>query len=140
MCQAKKNVIPLTPPCWTCLLAAEVRLCPHLAGPRPPCVPGLLLQARREGGARGSPQGLVPTAAQGLPVFCVVKQRLGCLAAAVVCVALLDRLEGDQIRAPREVLREYQQRPQRLIAAFIRRRLGLRPPPATEGTTDRHGL
>ncbi|KAM6397486.1 uridine phosphorylase 2 isoform 3-T3 [Pluvialis apricaria] len=48
--------------------------------------------------------------------------------AAVVCVALLDRLEGDQIRAPREVLREYQQRPQRLIAAFIRKRLGLRPP------------
>uniref|UniRef100_A0A8B9ES05 Uridine phosphorylase n=1 Tax=Anser cygnoides TaxID=8845 RepID=A0A8B9ES05_ANSCY len=50
------------------------------------------------------------------------------LKAAVVCVALLDRLEGDQIRAPREVLREYQQRPQRLIAAFIRRRLGLHPP------------
>lgn len=104
------------------------------------CIPGLLLQARREGGARGSPQGLVPATAQGLPVFRVVKQRLGRLAAAVVCVALLDRLEGDQIRAPREVLREYQQRPQRLIAAFIRRRLGLRPPPVTEGTTDRHGL
>ncbi|XP_054237238.1 uridine phosphorylase 2 [Indicator indicator] len=45
------------------------------------------------------------------------------LRAAVVCVTLLDRLEGDQIRAPREVLREYQQRPQRLIAAFIRQRL-----------------
>ncbi|XP_005027695.4 uridine phosphorylase 2 [Anas platyrhynchos] len=66
--------------------------------------------------------------------------RLCGLRAAVVCVALLDRLEGDQIRAPREVLREYQQRPQRLIAAFIRRRLGLCPLPATEGTTDRHGL
>ncbi|XP_076199357.1 uridine phosphorylase 2 isoform X1 [Aptenodytes patagonicus] len=49
------------------------------------------------------------------------------LKAAVVCVALLDRLEGDQIRAPREVLQEYQQRPQRLIAAFIRKRLGPRP-------------
>lgn len=48
--------------------------------------------------------------------------------AAVVCVTLLDRMEGDQIRAPREVLREYQQRPQRLIAAFIRQRVGLRPP------------
>ncbi|XP_009883779.1 PREDICTED: uridine phosphorylase 2 [Charadrius vociferus] len=33
--------------------------------------------------------------------------RLCGLKAAVVCVALLDRLEGDQIRAPREVLREY---------------------------------
>ncbi|KAM6080384.1 LOW QUALITY PROTEIN: uridine phosphorylase 2 [Theristicus caerulescens] len=45
--------------------------------------------------------------------------------AAVICVALL---EGDQIRAPREVLREYQQRPQCLIAAFIWKRLGPRPP------------
>ncbi|RMB92566.1 hypothetical protein DUI87_31020 [Hirundo rustica rustica] len=49
------------------------------------------------------------------------------LKAAVVCVALLDRLEGDQIRASHEVLWEYQQRPQRLIAAFIRKRLGLFP-------------
>ncbi|XP_005049809.1 PREDICTED: uridine phosphorylase 2 isoform X2 [Ficedula albicollis] len=49
------------------------------------------------------------------------------LKAAVVCVTLLDRLEGDQIRAPHEVLWEYQQRPQRLIAAFIRKRLGLCP-------------
>uniref|UniRef100_A0A8C3TT21 Uridine phosphorylase n=1 Tax=Catharus ustulatus TaxID=91951 RepID=A0A8C3TT21_CATUS len=49
------------------------------------------------------------------------------LKAAVVCVALLDRLEGDQIRASHEVLWEYQQRPQRLIAAFIRKRLGLCP-------------
>lgn len=48
-------------------------------------------------------------------------------AAAVVCVTLLDRLEGDQIRASHEVLWEYQQRPQRLIAAFIRKRLGLCP-------------
>ncbi|KAM6071384.1 uridine phosphorylase 2 isoform 2-T2 [Chlamydotis macqueenii] len=54
--------------------------------------------------------------------------RLCGLKAAVVCVALLDRLEGDQIRAPREVLWEYQHRPQRLIAAFIRKRLGLHPP------------
>ncbi|XP_061219784.1 uridine phosphorylase 2 isoform X2 [Neopsephotus bourkii] len=53
------------------------------------------------------------------------------LKAAVVCVALLDRLEGDQIRAPHEVLWEYQQRPQRLIAAFIRKQLGLCPPAGT---------
>ncbi|XP_048165723.1 uridine phosphorylase 2 isoform X1 [Corvus hawaiiensis] len=49
------------------------------------------------------------------------------LKAAVVCVTLLDRLEGDQIRASHEVLWEYQQRPQRLIAALIRKRLGLGP-------------
>ncbi|XP_053925291.1 uridine phosphorylase 2 isoform X2 [Cuculus canorus] len=54
--------------------------------------------------------------------------RLCGLKAAVVCVALLDRLEGDQIRASHEVLQEYQQRPQRLIAAFIRKRLELHPP------------
>ncbi|XP_074450531.1 uridine phosphorylase 2 isoform X4 [Larus michahellis] len=48
------------------------------------------------------------------------------LKAAVVCVTLLDRLEGDQIRVPREVLGEYQQRPQRLVAAFIRKRLGMK--------------
>ncbi|XP_061302330.1 uridine phosphorylase 2 isoform X1 [Pezoporus flaviventris] len=54
--------------------------------------------------------------------------RLCGLKAAVVCVALLDRLEGDQIRASHELLWEYQQRPQRLIAAFIRKQLGLCPP------------
>ncbi|XP_072197230.1 uridine phosphorylase 2 isoform X2 [Excalfactoria chinensis] len=56
--------------------------------------------------------------------------------AAVVCVTLLDRLEGDQIRASHEVLQEYQQRPQRLVAAFIRRRLGLRA--AAGNTTSSH--
>ncbi|KAM4669521.1 LOW QUALITY PROTEIN: uridine phosphorylase 2 [Amazona ochrocephala] len=50
------------------------------------------------------------------------------LKAAVVCVALLDRLEGDQIRAPHEVLWEYQQWPQCLIAAFIRKHLRLCSP------------
>ncbi|XP_072197231.1 uridine phosphorylase 2 isoform X3 [Excalfactoria chinensis] len=58
------------------------------------------------------------------------------LRAAVVCVTLLDRLEGDQIRASHEVLQEYQQRPQRLVAAFIRRRLGLRA--AAGNTTSSH--
>ncbi|XP_008176713.2 uridine phosphorylase 2 isoform X1 [Trachemys scripta elegans] len=47
------------------------------------------------------------------------------LKAAVVCVALLNRLEGDQIKAPHEVLVEYQQRPQHLISIFIKKRLGL---------------
>lgn len=45
------------------------------------------------------------------------------LPAAVVCVTLLDRLQGDQIRSPHEVLAEYQQRPQRLVGRFIKKSL-----------------
>lgn len=44
-------------------------------------------------------------------------------ASAVVCVTLLNRLEGDQISSPHEVLVEYQQRPQRLVGHFIKKRL-----------------
>ncbi|XP_028602109.2 uridine phosphorylase 2 isoform X1 [Podarcis muralis] len=51
--------------------------------------------------------------------------RLCGLKAAVVCVTLLNRLEGDQITAPHEVLLDYQQRPQQLISLFIRKCLGL---------------
>ncbi|XP_029423728.1 uridine phosphorylase 1 isoform X2 [Nannospalax galili] len=46
------------------------------------------------------------------------------LRAAVVCVTLLDRLQGDQINSPHEVLAEYQQRPQRLVGHFIKKSLG----------------
>lgn len=45
-------------------------------------------------------------------------------AAAVVCVTLLDRLRGDQINTPHDVLVEYQQRPQRLVGHFIKKSLG----------------
>ncbi|XP_004839923.1 uridine phosphorylase 1 [Heterocephalus glaber] len=45
------------------------------------------------------------------------------LRAAVVCVTLLDRLLGDQISSPHEVLAEYQQRPQRLVGHFIKKSL-----------------
>nr|XP_004651918.3 uridine phosphorylase 2 [Jaculus jaculus] len=48
------------------------------------------------------------------------------LKAAVVCVTLLDRLDSDQINLSHDVLVEYQQRPQLLIAKFIRKQLGLR--------------
>ncbi|XP_007500480.1 uridine phosphorylase 1 [Monodelphis domestica] len=44
--------------------------------------------------------------------------------AAVVCVTLLNRLKGDQITSPHDVLVEYQQRPQKLVACFIKKRLG----------------
>ncbi|XP_056320901.1 uridine phosphorylase 2 isoform X3 [Danio aesculapii] len=47
------------------------------------------------------------------------------LKAAVVCVTLLNRFEGDQISTPHDTLMEYQQRPQRLVAHLIKKRLGL---------------
>ncbi|XP_052003788.1 uridine phosphorylase 2 isoform X2 [Xyrauchen texanus] len=47
------------------------------------------------------------------------------LKAAVVCVTLLNRFEGDQISTPHDVLLEYQKRPQCLVAYFIKKRLGL---------------
>ncbi|XP_042640198.1 uridine phosphorylase 2 isoform X2 [Tyto alba] len=59
--------------------------------------------------------------------------------AAVVCAVLLGRLQGDQLRAPREVLREFQRRPRRPIAAFIRKRPGLRPGPFSPGTWGTRG-
>ncbi|CAM9289472.1 unnamed protein product, partial [Lampetra planeri] len=45
--------------------------------------------------------------------------------AAVICVTLLNRFEGDQITSPHDVLVEYQQRPQVLVSHFIKKRLGL---------------
>ncbi|XP_012289046.1 uridine phosphorylase 1 isoform X1 [Orussus abietinus] len=42
---------------------------------------------------------------------------------AVVCVSLLDRLKGDQVLAPKEVLDEWQIRPQQLISRYITRHL-----------------
>ncbi|XP_029348905.1 uridine phosphorylase 2 [Echeneis naucrates] len=46
------------------------------------------------------------------------------LKAAVICVTLLNRFEGDQITSPHDVLVEYQHRPQVLVAHFIKKRLG----------------
>ncbi|NP_001011119.1 uridine phosphorylase 1 [Xenopus tropicalis] len=45
------------------------------------------------------------------------------LKAAVVCVTLLNRLEGDQISSSHEVLADYQQRPQKLVGFFIKKHL-----------------
>ncbi|XP_064471164.1 uridine phosphorylase 2-like isoform X2 [Ornithodoros turicata] len=44
---------------------------------------------------------------------------------AVVCVTLLDRLQGDQVSAPKALLLEWQERPQQLVAAYIKSVLGL---------------
>ncbi|XP_039703052.1 uridine phosphorylase 1 [Pteropus medius] len=57
-------------------------------------------------------------------VFAAMCRACG-LRAAVVCVTLLDRLEGDQISSPREVLAEFQKRPQRLVGHFIKKCLAV---------------
>nr|XP_048695191.1 uridine phosphorylase 1 isoform X2 [Caretta caretta] len=44
--------------------------------------------------------------------------------AAVVCVTLLNRLEGDQISSSHDVLVDYQQRPLKLVGHFIKKCLG----------------
>ncbi|XP_059621981.1 uridine phosphorylase 1 isoform X1 [Phlebotomus argentipes] len=43
--------------------------------------------------------------------------------AAIVCVTLLDRLKGDQVNTPKEVMNEWQIRPQILVSRFIRKHL-----------------
>lgn len=43
--------------------------------------------------------------------------------AAIVCVTLLDRLKGDQVMAPKEVMNEWQQRPQILVSRLIKKNL-----------------
>ncbi|XP_045495064.1 uridine phosphorylase 1 isoform X1 [Colias croceus] len=46
--------------------------------------------------------------------------------AAVICVTLLDRLKGDQVLAPKEVLDEWQQRPTKLVSRYIKRYLQMK--------------
>lgn len=46
--------------------------------------------------------------------------------AGVICVALLDRLKGDQVMAPKEVLEEWQERPQKLVCRYIKRYLSMK--------------
>lgn len=43
------------------------------------------------------------------------------LKCSIVCVTLLDRLMGDQVTTPKAILKEFEQRPLRLVAEFIRR-------------------
>ncbi|XP_049525898.1 uridine phosphorylase 1 isoform X2 [Dermacentor silvarum] len=43
---------------------------------------------------------------------------------AVLCVTLLDRIQGDQVTAPKDVMAEWQQRPQELAIHFMARQLG----------------
>ncbi|CAD6185660.1 unnamed protein product [Caenorhabditis auriculariae] len=45
--------------------------------------------------------------------------------AAIVCVTLLNRMNGDQVKIEKEQYIEYEQRPFRLVTALIRRELGI---------------
>lgn len=45
---------------------------------------------------------------------------------AVVCVTLMDRLKGDQVLAPKEVLDEWQHRPCGLVSHYIKRYLSMK--------------
>lgn len=55
-------------------------------------------------------------------IFSALTHHAG-IKAAIVCVALLNRLNGDQVCAPKEVMLEWQKRPQILVARFIKKRL-----------------
>ncbi|XP_033732978.1 uridine phosphorylase 2-like [Pecten maximus] len=56
--------------------------------------------------------------------FASMTHRAG-IKSAVLCVTLLDRLSGDQINSPHDVMEEWQQRPQRIVIQYIRKQLGL---------------
>uniref|UniRef100_A0A0A9Z8J9 Uridine phosphorylase 1 n=1 Tax=Lygus hesperus TaxID=30085 RepID=A0A0A9Z8J9_LYGHE len=40
---------------------------------------------------------------------------------SVICVTIVDRLKGDQIHSPKEVLDEWQERPQKLVSRYIKK-------------------
>lgn len=44
---------------------------------------------------------------------------------AIICCTIVDRLKSDQISATHEMLEEWQMRPQKIIAKYIRRHMGL---------------
>ncbi|XP_017038454.1 uridine phosphorylase 1 [Drosophila kikkawai] len=52
--------------------------------------------------------------------FAALTGRAG-IRSAVVCVAILNRLKGDQIQTPHEVLIKWEKRPQELVARYIRK-------------------
>lgn len=49
--------------------------------------------------------------------------KLSNLRAGVVCVTLLDRQKGDQLTSSHDVMHSYQQRPQRLVGLYIKKKL-----------------
>jgi uridine phosphorylase len=59
--------------------------------------------------------------ARGFAAFC---HRLN-ISVGVACVALLNRLNGDQVTSPHETLVGYEERPARIMLRFVKNRLGL---------------
>lgn len=66
-------------------------------------------------------QGVKNIEMEAIP-FSALTHQAG-IKAAIVCVTLLNRLKGDQVAAPKEVMNEYQTRPQTLVARYIKRYL-----------------
>lgn len=54
--------------------------------------------------------------------FASMCKRAG-VSAAILCVTLLDRLKGDQVELTPEMHEDYQMRPPRLVAKFIKKTL-----------------
>ncbi|KAH8284717.1 hypothetical protein KR054_000089, partial [Drosophila jambulina] len=52
--------------------------------------------------------------------FAALTNRAG-IRGAVVCVAILNRLKGDQIQTPHDILSKWEKRPQELVARYIRK-------------------
>uniref|UniRef100_A0A0K0CUY5 PNP_UDP_1 domain-containing protein n=1 Tax=Angiostrongylus cantonensis TaxID=6313 RepID=A0A0K0CUY5_ANGCA len=52
------------------------------------------------------------------------ENQLRCLP-AIVCVALLNRMEGDQVKIEHNLYLEYEERPFRVVTALIRKQLGI---------------
>lgn len=59
--------------------------------------------------------------ARGFAAFC---HRLN-IPVGVACVALLNRLNGDQVTSPHETLVRYEERPARIMLRFVKNQLGL---------------
>ncbi|VDM64319.1 unnamed protein product [Angiostrongylus costaricensis] len=56
--------------------------------------------------------------------FSAMTYRAG-VKAAIVCVALLNRMKGDQVKIEHNVYLEYEERPFRVVTALIRKQLGI---------------
>ncbi|KAF5279565.1 hypothetical protein FQR65_LT03387 [Abscondita terminalis] len=76
-------------------------------------------------------QGVVNIEMEAVP-FAALTHHAG-IKSAIVCVTFLDRLKGDQVMAPKEVANEWQIRPQKLVARYIKRYLQMKGRISFEG-------
>jgi len=71
-----------------------------------------------------SDEGVINIEMESIP-FAALTHHAG-IKAAIICVALLDRFKGDQVSTQKEVLNEWQSRPQQLVARYIKRHLQMK--------------